>query len=210
MSQTPAFVARLTNERIFGPAERAKIRAMAGRGLDERIPAFDIFTGIWWPLGKKSQAAPRREVAWMVVNLYGTFPVPHFRPSNRASPTLAHILGISEPPHRACPHAAVLSGPIPDQDPAKRQFIMARRFRRRFDALLSTPLGALEPHLRWALSMVTYAFEKKKCRGIDWIQLTDHLSIWDRGEEHRLHRDVRDIWAEQYLTSTQYNQERSY
>ena len=204
MSQTPAFVARLTNNRIFGPGERAQIRAMAVRGLHQDTLGFDIFTGLWWPLRNKSQDAPRREVAWLAVKLYAAFSVPHLRAENCEGPTLPFALGLSEPTHRACSDAALLSGPVPEYEPAKSQFIVARRFRRHFDALLSTPLGALEPHLRWALSVVTYAVEKKRCAGIDWVQLIDHLSIWDRGEEHRLHRDVRDFWAEQYLISTQY------
>lgn len=209
MSQTHLFVARLTNDQIFGPSERARIRAIAGRDLDANTTAFDIFTGIWWPLRKKSQGGPRRGVAWLVLKLYAAFPVPHVRPEAAKGPALAETLGWCEPVHPACPHAALLSGPVPDCEPAKSQFIEARRFRRRFDALLSTPLSALEPDLRWALSVVMYAVEKRRCRGIDWIQLTDHLSIWDRGEEHRLERDIRDIWAEQYLTSIQHNQERS-
>jgi hypothetical protein len=67
--------------------------------------------------------------------------------------------------------------------------------------MLLSPLLCLEPHLRWALSVVADAVEKGKCSGIDWALLLNHLSIWDRGEEHRLERDVRDIWAEKYLNA---------
>src|SRR5262249_11137784 len=76
-----------------------------------------------------------------------------------------------------------------------------RRFRARFDALLCAPLPDLEPHLRWALSEVRGAVKAGTVSGLDWVQLLDELSIWDRGEEHRRNRDVRDIWAEEYLQS---------
>ena len=186
MSQTDAFIARLTNDRILGPGERARLCALAGRGLDGDTSGFDLFTGLWWPLRKKNQAAPRREVAWMVAKLYGAFPVQHVRPNGGKGPALAQVLGWCEP-----------------REPYRKE-----SFRRRFDALLCTPLGGLEPHLRWALSVVRKAVAAGHTQGIDWVQLTDHLSIWDRGEEHRLDRDVRDIWAEQYLESTEYPQEK--
>jgi len=186
MSQTAAFIAQLTNERHFGPGERARLRALAGRGLDEDTPGFDSFTGLWWPLRQKNQAAPRREVAWLIAKLYAACPVPHLRPDGGKGPPLAQVLGGCEPRE---PH-------------------MQARFRRRFDALLCTPLGGLEPHLRWALSSVRDAVVAGRARGIDWVQLTDDLSIWDRGEEHRRDRDVRDVWAEQYLKSTKSPQEK--
>ena len=75
------------------------------------------------------------------------------------------------------------------------------RFRRRFDALLCTPLSGLEPHLHWALSVVADAVKHDRAQGLDWVQLLDHLSVWDRGDEYRLERDIRDIWAEDYLNA---------
>jgi CRISPR type I-E-associated protein CasB/Cse2 len=180
MSQTPAFIARLTDDRILGAGERARLRALAGRGLDVEVPGFDVFTGLWWPLRQKNQGAPRREAAWLIAKLYAACPLPHIRPDGGQGPPLAKVLGRCEP----------------------RELRTRERFRRHFDALLCTPLGGLEPYLRWALSAVREAVAAGRSRGIDWVQLTDHLSIWDRGEEHGLDRDVRDLWAEQYLQST--------
>jgi len=176
MTQTAAFVAQLTSDRRFGPGERARLRALPAGRLDEDVPAFDLFTGLWWPLRQRTQAAPRREVAWLVLKLYAACTVPHVRPSGEKGPPLAQVLGRCEP----------------------RERHLQARFRRRVDALLCTPLGGLEPHLRWALVAVCDAVIAGRAQGIDWVQLTDDLSIWDRGEEHRWHRDIRDTWAEQY------------
>jgi CRISPR type I-E-associated protein CasB/Cse2 len=69
----------------------------------------------------------------------------------------------------------------PNKDPAKE------RFRQTFDRLLLLPLENLEPSLRWALDEIA-----TKDLSIDWVKLTDDLSIWQR-ERTRL------AWAEQYL-----------
>jgi len=58
--------------------------------------------------------------------------------------------------------------------------------------------------LRWALGEVARAVagrvpHARDVKGLDWVQLLDDLSIWDRGVEHRRGRDVRDLWAEMYL-----------
>ncbi|MFZ5450930.1 MAG: type I-E CRISPR-associated protein Cse2/CasB [Thermodesulfobacteriota bacterium] len=178
MSQTPVFIARLTNERLFGPGERARLCALAGRGLDEDVAGFDLFTGLWWPLRERNQAAPRREIAWLVAKLYAAFPLRHKRCECGGPTSLAVILGREE--RRL---------PVWDR----------KRFRQRFDSLLGTPLSGLESHLRWAMSAVRDAITAMRSQGIDWVQLTNNLSIWDRGEEHRQERDIRDIWSEQYL-----------
>ena len=172
MSQTAAFIARLTDERLFGPGERARLRALAGRGLNESTPGFDLFTGLWWPLRQKNQAAPRREVAWLVAKLYAACSIRHVRPEGGKGPPLAQVFGGFEPRE---PH-----------------------LKARFDALLCTPLSGLEPHLRWALSVVARAVAHHRAPGLDWVQLLDDLSVWDRGDEHR---DVRDIWAKDYLSA---------
>jgi len=184
MSQTPAFIARLSNDLIFGPGERARLRVLAGKGLDESIGGFDLFTGLWWPLRQKNAASPRREIAWLISKLYAAFPIRH-EPCERGGPTtLAVILGREErrlpvgPPHK--------------------------RFRQRFDSLLCATLAELEPHLHWALAVVRDAVTARWSAGVDWVQLTDHLSIWDRGEKHRLGRDIRDLWAEQYWEASKW------
>lgn len=205
MSETLAFIRRLEK---LKEGERSHLRRLAGQALDHTLPGFDLFTGLWWPLRQDSPVAPRRETSWLVAKLYGAFPIPHVRPDDTFNrPTLASVLSRCEPPHPACSDAALLSSAPPDHDPARGQFIEARRYRRRFDAMLQAPLFVLEPHLRWALSEVAKAIagrvtHGKGVIGIDWAQLLDDLSIWDRGKEHRRKRDVRDIWAEQYLNAT--------
>lgn len=69
----------------------------------------------------------------------------------------------------------------PNKDPAKE------RFRQKFDEMLLLPLDQIEPALRWALDLVASSGRK-----LDWVKLTDDLSIWER-EATRLR------WAEQYL-----------
>jgi CRISPR type I-E-associated protein CasB/Cse2 len=60
-------------------------------------------------------------------------------------------------------------------------------YRKRFDRMLLLPLGKIEPALQWALSQI--ASEGLK---LDWVQLTDDLSIWER-------ETTRLKWAEQFI-----------
>ena len=175
MTQTEKFIRKLEE---LQEGERSRLRRLAGQPLNQTVPGFDLFTGLWWPLREESQTAPRRETSWLVAKLYGAFPIPHIRQDGMAS-ALARVLGKCEP-----------------RDEHGRP-----RFRDRFDALLCSPLSALEPHLRWALSVVADAVEKGKSPGLNWAQLLDDLSIWDRGEEHRRRTDIREEWACQYLTA---------
>lgn len=78
-----------------------------------------------------------------------------------------------------------------------------KRFRSKFDELLLTPLDALEPALQWALGKISSQSKK-----LDWVQLTDDLSIWDRGDQHRRRRDIREVWAEEYLNHYQQLKEK--
>lgn len=173
MSQTAAFIRQLEN---LKEGERSRLRRLAGQPLDRTLHGFDLFTGLWWPLRYESQAAPRRETSWLVAKLYGAFPIPHAQ-----GQTLASLLGRLEP----------------------REEHDQQRFRCRFDALLCSPLPVLEPHLRWALALLADAAVRGTFPGIDWVRLLDDLSIWDRGEAHRRDCDIRDIWAEDYLTAVE-------
>jgi hypothetical protein len=157
------------------------LRTHSGQGLDEAVDAFDLFTGLWWPLREKNRAAPRREIAWLIAKSYAAFPIRHEPCECWGLTALPVILGRAE---RRLPERERLP------------------FRQRFDSLLGTLLSDLEPHLRWALSAACDAVIAGRSHGIDWVQLTDHLSIWDRGAEHRLGRDIREIWAEHYLNSS--------
>jgi len=60
-------------------------------------------------------------------------------------------------------------------------------YRKRFDRMLILPLGKIEPALQWALSQVA-----SKGLKLDWVQLTDDLSIWER-------ETTRLKWAEQFI-----------
>jgi len=177
MSETIKYVERLEE---LKEGDLARLRRLTGKPLDEAVPGFDLFTGVWWRLRQRSPFAPRRETSWLIAKLYGSFAIPHIRPDPPgAPPTLARLLGQCEP----------------------RDERAQARFRNRFDTILCSALPALEPHLHWALSVIAGAVDHGGLSGMDWAQLLDDLSIWDRGEEHKRHRDIRDIWAEEYLTA---------
>ncbi len=179
MTQTEKFIRRLE---ALKEGDRFKLRELRDRGPDETLQGFDLFTSLWWPLRNESPSAPRKETSWLVAKLFGAFPVPQVQhPMLNAGATLAYMLGRCQP----------------------IEVFAQRRFRRRFDVLLRTPLSELEPLLRWALSIVADAFFRKKCLGLNWVQLLEDLSIWDRGEAHRRRRDIREEWAESYLTAVQ-------
>lgn len=77
--------------------------------------------------------------------------------------------------------ARQLRGCQPARDPARH------RFQDAFDRMLVLPLGKIEPALRRALDVVASGANK-----LDWVQLTDDLSLWER-EATRLK------WAYQFI-----------
>jgi len=179
MSQTAEYIKRLSS---LQEGDLSRLRSLSGRGLDATLQGFDLFTGLWWPLRAKSPATPRREPSWLVAKFYGAYNVPHVGPETGPGHTLPEVLARCEP----------------EEDN------VSARFRTRFDNLLCSPLSSLEPPLRWALGEVAGAVagrvpHAQDIKGLDWVQLLDDLSIWDRGVEHRRGRDVRDLWAEMYL-----------
>lgn len=62
-----------------------------------------------------------------------------------------------------------------------------KRYQKRFDRMLALPVGQIEPALQWALDVVASGGQK-----LDWVRLTDDLSIWER-------ESVRLKWAEHFL-----------
>lgn len=62
-----------------------------------------------------------------------------------------------------------------------------KRFAQRFDRMLLLPLDEIEPALQWAIRTVA-AVDRK----LDWVKLTDDLSIWQR-------ESTRLAWAEEFL-----------
>jgi CRISPR type I-E-associated protein CasB/Cse2 len=105
--------------------ELGLLRTHAGQGLDETVDGFDLFTGLWWPLRAKSEHTPRREVAWLIANLYAFRPISH-----SPGETLARQLARCQPNKEK------------------------ERFTQRFDRMLTKPLSKIEPDLRWALDLL--------------------------------------------------------
>jgi len=62
-----------------------------------------------------------------------------------------------------------------------------RRYQRRFDQMLVLSVSRIEPALQWALDNIA-----SKIPRLDWVKLTDDLSIWER-------ETTRLKWAEQFL-----------
>ncbi len=171
------------------------VRLAPGLNLDQDIAAFDIFTGVWWPIRQKSPQAPRRKVAWLVMKLIAAYPILH-----RKDQFLFIQLGIRERKLKE-----------DDRD----------RFRRRINQILTAHLDQLEPHLHWAIGQIK---ELSPNPSLDWVELTDDLSIWDQGyryyqETIKIPReyldilgatshyyDVRQKWASQYLSGLKQGQ----
>ena len=173
MNPTEQFILRLE---ALQEGERSRLRRLTGKELDETIAGFDLFTGIWWPLREHSDAAPRRDAAWLVAKLHSAFPV-RTSSGGDCGTSLPEALGRHEPYGE----------------------FAGRYHRQRFDMLLQSPLSRLEQPLRWALSVVADAVEHNRCPGLDWVQLLSDISIWDRGKEHARRVDIREQWADTYL-----------
>lgn len=158
------------------------VRLAPGLNLDQDIAAFDIFTGVWWLIHQKSHQdhrqkrhqAPRRKVAWLVTKLIAAYPIFH-----RKDQFLFLQLGIRERKLKE-----------DDRD----------RFRRRINQILTARLDQLEPHLHWAIGQIK---ELSPSPSLDWVQLTDDLSIWDQGFHYY---DIRQKWAYQYLSGLKQGQ----
>ena len=124
MSATEEYVEVLTRLKAGG---LGLLRTHAGQGLDESVDGFDLFAGLWWPLRRRNERAPRRAVAWLIAKLYAFCPIPH-----SPGDTLARQLRLCQP----------------SKDPARE------RFRSRFDRTLVLPLDRIEPALRRMLDLV--------------------------------------------------------
>ena len=164
MNPTEQYIQVLTR---LKPGELGLLRSHAGQGLDESVDGFDLFAGLWWPLRKASPKAPRRGVAWLIAKLYAFCPIQHSRDDTLASQM------------RRCQ---------PNEEQTRK------RFRRKFDEMLSLPLDKMEPALRWALDHVASAGRK-----LDWVQLTNDLSFWER-------ETTRLKWAKQFLETDERGQ----
>jgi len=153
VSSTEDYICALTDLKT---GELGLLRTHAGKGLDESVDGFDLFSGLWWPLREKGPGAPRRSVAWLIAKLYAFRPIPQSK-----GDTLPRQL-------RSCK---------PNDE----------RLRQKFDEMLSLPLDQIESALQWALDEIA-----SKDLKLDWVELTNKLSIWDR-------ESTRIEWAEQFL-----------
>ena len=153
MTPTEEFINALQS---LGPGDLAALRRWAGQPPDESVAAFDLFTGLWWPLRRKNQRAPRREVAWLAAKLFA------FRPL---------------PPRTGVTLAAQLGGLAADEGKPTWS-----RLQSRFDRLLAAPLNLIEAHLQQAISMIAARWSGDAT--LDWVALVDDLSRWE-GEEIR-------------------------
>ncbi|MCX7963081.1 MAG: type I-E CRISPR-associated protein Cse2/CasB [Candidatus Sumerlaea chitinivorans] len=135
----------------LGVGHRALLRACAMSRLDNDVRAFDLFSGLWWPLRQKSPQAPERESAWIIAKLYCAFPLEHER-SRRLARELGRIA-------RAQPNEN-----------------LRKSIELRFDQMLTANRSNLEEHLRWAL-LTLCAHQARK---LDWVALTDDLWKWNR------------------------------
>jgi CRISPR type I-E-associated protein CasB/Cse2 len=61
------------------------------------------------------------------------------------------------------------------------------RYQKRFDRMLVLPIGHIEPALQWSLDWIASNSPR-----LDWVALTDDLSIWER-------ESTRLKWAKQFL-----------
>lgn len=84
--------------------------------------------------------------------------------------------------------ARQLSRCQPSEERAKKRFL------HRFDEMLILPLGKIEPALQWALDGIA-----SNSRKLDWVQLTNDLSIWER-------ETIRLKWAGQFLETSERGQ----
>jgi CRISPR type I-E-associated protein CasB/Cse2 len=112
---------------------------------------------------------PSREVSWLITKLYAQF---QFK--QRTGYNLAEQL------RKSIPHKSYL------------------RSQSRFDQLLLTSLDNLEFHLRWALQLIREKFSGHEKIYLDWVQLTNDLSRWDR-------KETKINWANKFLNASIHN-----
>jgi len=73
MNLTAEFVEKI---RSLGPADLDLLRRCADAPPDVSIQAFDLFTGLWWPLRQRSPRVPARGPSWLVAKLFPWNPRP--------------------------------------------------------------------------------------------------------------------------------------
>lgn len=166
MSPTEQFIYSLSEMK---DGEKNRFRLAAGTRPDQSTEAFDLFTGIWWPLRQKYQNAPKRETAWVVCSLFSLFSVPHCE-----GKTIARQLAQLEP--------------LSERE--------KNRYRVKVNEILNSTISSIPDRLRWALGLLS-AHQKE----IDWVRLTNDLSIWETGDTGSQREKISKIWLREYVES---------
>ncbi|HPB43158.1 MAG TPA: type I-E CRISPR-associated protein Cse2/CasB [Candidatus Syntrophosphaera sp.] len=137
------------------------LRKLRGRRLDESLPGFDLFSGLWWPLRSISPKTPRRKVVWLVTKLFA-----EFRFEQKKGASLPWLMG------RIC-----------------RGLKEEKEFPRvlaRFDRLLTLELNQLEEPLAQVLAIL----KRHDIASLDWVALIDDLSAWERESNRAIWSDT--------------------
>jgi CRISPR type I-E-associated protein CasB/Cse2 len=167
VTATEEYVAQLAK---LKPGKLALLRTHAGRGLDETVDGFDLFTGLWWPLRGRNERAPRRQVAWLIAKLYALNPIEH-------SP--------------GKPLACQLRQCQPGDNGVRN------RFRCRFDEMLALPIDQIEPALQWALDRIGFKALKLDWVSLtDDLSKWERASTRLRWAEEFLKRNKEDSYAD--------------
>ena len=152
MTSTELFVEALARLRS---GDLAMLRAHAGQGLDESLQAFDLFTGLWWPVRQRNQRAPRREVGvagW---------------PSCTHTAHLLHLPG-----RRSRANCVGASRTMNDS---------ARGFGRCLTCFWNHPSRRWNRFFSGRCARLRHCRCKPAVRPrLDWARLTDDLSLWHR------------------------------
>lgn len=124
MTPTEQFIQTLAGMKS---GEKTRFRLSVGARPDQNAEAFDLFTGIWWPLRQQFQNAPKREIAWIVCGLFSLYNIPH-------------VGGQTLP--------IVLSSLEPGSDERKR------RYRQKLDDIFNSSVKSIPDLFPWALHEV--------------------------------------------------------
>ncbi len=68
------YVERIVSAPGLKGGHLARLRALAMKKLSADVSAYDLFTGLYWPIRGRSPRAPRRNDAWILAKLYAKFP----------------------------------------------------------------------------------------------------------------------------------------
>jgi CRISPR type I-E-associated protein CasB/Cse2 len=138
----------------LNPTSLSLLRRSTGQSLAESVPAFDLFTAIFWPLRERYRGLSR-QACWRVATLYSWHPQPF------GTDDLGLGLG------RLVPFG------YRDVDVRER-----KRQRRWFEALLTSDGAGLDAVLKHAVGRLA-----RHRIPIDWRQLLEDLTVW-RSSRH--------------------------